>query len=331
MGRFTRFWAVAIAVVGLVPFLAAGAQAQGNGNGNGGDAAAEHARIVDFWTPARQASAAPRDLTRPDDNSKPANPNGKPGGGGGSGTGDSTGATWTGGTSVVTTTGKVFFTLGSLRYTCSGSAVDSPSGLVVLTAGHCVFDSKLGWASDWEFIPAYNGPGSAPYGTWTATSLFTTAGVAANSPDRWNDDAGFAVVGNGTSDTLKTKLGTLPTIDFSAVSNGTNVGTYDAFGYPAARPYTGNTLTYCQGPTTVGAYDGANTFSMACNMTGGSSGGPWFETFGTNPRIHGLTSYGYQSLKNVLFGPVLDGPEQTAYNAAAAASCAPNVATCTAL
>ena len=36
-----------------------------------------------------------------------------------------------------------------------------------------------------------------------------------------------------------------------------------------------NDLTYCQNPTTRDQAAGTNNYRMACNMTGGSSGGPW--------------------------------------------------------
>ena len=96
--------------------------------------------------------------------------------GGGPGTGDTggvvTGATWSGGGNVAKTTGKVYFTMDNVNYVCSGSAV---AGRVdsVFTAGHCVWDDADGFASNWMFWPAYYN-GDKPYGTWTATALFTT-------------------------------------------------------------------------------------------------------------------------------------------------------------
>ncbi len=339
----TTIVALVLALAALPALLGGSAQAQagGNGNGNGGDAAAEHRRVVDFWTADKRASAKPRDLEREAPNGKPG---GKPGGGPPTTSTPTTttapptttlptsvaGATWNGAGAVVKTTGKVFFTMGASRYTCSASAVDSGHGRLVLTAGHCVHDLTAGWASNWIFYPAYNGAPSAALGSWTATALFTTAGWA--SSEDFDDDAGFAVVSDGTATTLEAKLATngvasVPSIDFAS----TNTSTHYAFGYPAAKKYSGSTLVYCAGLVSIGRYDGADTVSMTCDMTGGSSGGPWYETFANGTGVvRSLTSYGYASLKNVLFGPVLNGPEQSAYNAAnTAPTCAVASSTCT--
>src|SRR5262245_15288965 len=127
------------AVIGLATLAttinAGGAALAAPGAAPLGAPGAEHRRIVEFWTHERRATAIPRDLSRPA-------PNARPGGGGGGGAGTVTGATWTGGGSVAVTTGKVFFTLGSSRYTCSASAVQGGGGALVLTAGHCVHDGN---------------------------------------------------------------------------------------------------------------------------------------------------------------------------------------------
>ena len=78
-----------------------------------------------------------------------------------------------------------------------------------------------------------------------------------------------------------------------------------AFGYPAAGKYHGSDLVYCNGTLRNDPY-GANTWGMACNMTGGSSGGPWIAD-STNPgategKVASLNSYGYSGL-TFMFGP----------------------------
>ncbi len=52
-----------------------------------------------------------------------------------------------------------------------------------------------------------------------------------------------------------------------------------AFGYPAAGRYKGKDLTYCAGNIFTDQYNDDQTWGMACNMTGGSSGGPWLASF----------------------------------------------------
>jgi hypothetical protein len=271
----------------------------------------EHRRIVEFWTAERRASAIPRELVRPA-------PNARPGGGGGGGSGTVTGATWTLGGSVIMTTGKVFFTVGASRYTCSASAVDSPGGNLVLSAGHCVHAGSNGaFVTNWIFYPGWNGAPHPTLGAWTATDLFTTAGWATGATS-FDDDAGFAVVTGGAGQpsleaTLSGAGGTVPGIAFSTTS-----GTSYAFGYPASKRYKGNTLTYCAGPTRE-RYDGHNTLALACDMTGGSSGGPWLQPFSngtaTTDAIISVNSYGYASVSNTMFGPMFDTAESNTYGA----------------
>ena len=70
------------------------------------------------------------------------------------------------------THGKVFFRgPDGYDYMCSGTAVASPKGDLVATAGHCLYDPREGgYASEVVFVPAYL-QGEAPYGTWRARSL----------------------------------------------------------------------------------------------------------------------------------------------------------------
>lgn len=282
-------------------------------SGQGADARSEHQRIVDYWTPARRASAIPRDMTRPSDRK------GKPGGGGG-GTGTVTGATWSRtGAQVEKTTGKVYFKMGRSNYVCSGSAVSGPVNLV-LSAGHCVWDDADLWASNWMFWPDYNNGISQTYGEWTATRLFTTAGWKSADANDWKNDAGLAVVNDGTTASLSSKLGTLPTMSTTTNYGNLTNAVYSAFGYPAAQKYKGQTLTYCQGPVQTG-YDGdLNTLSMACDMTGGSSGGPWYSQANAGGQIVSLNSYGYSGVSR-MFGPTFDGPESSMLSAASDGAC----------
>lgn len=291
------------------------------------DAGSEHARVVAYWTPQRRATAVPREVLLPA--AKPDNPGGGKGKGGGGG-GDTTdptlvtGATWRGGGDVAWTTGKVYFTLGGTRYVCSGSAVDSSQGSVVLTAGHCTYGVSEGFATNWIFYPAYDG-GPSSLGAWTATDLFTTTAWA--SSEDLDDDAGFAVVTNGTSTTLEAALAGVGAAAPAVAFDGFDLGLdYHAFGYPAAKKYKGTTLTYCAGPT-LHSYDGRDTLSLECDMTGGSSGGPWYRDFDGAHVVNSLNSYGYASLKR-MFGPVFGAAENSAFGATGAGDCPAATPTC---
>lgn len=289
--------------------------------GASADARSEHQRIVDYWTPARRASAVPRDMTRPSDRK------GKPGGGGGGTTGTVTGATWTRtGSAVEKTTGKVYFSMGRSNYVCSGSAVSGSVNLV-LSAGHCVWDDAEGFATNWMFWPGYYN-GEKPYGTWTAKQLFTTSGWKTVGGNDWKNDAGLAVVTGDPGHTWS-ELGTLPSMSTSTDYGNLGGAVYSAFGYPAAQKYKGQTLTYCQGPVQTG-YDGdPNTLSMACDMTGGSSGGPWYSQANGSGQVVSLNSYGYSGVSR-MFGPTFDSPEGSMVSAASDGGCTPTTESCVA-
>lgn len=308
-----------------------------------GDRRAEHQRIVDFWTPERVAQAIPRDFVLDPERGfipakKPDNP-GKPGGDGGTepDTGLVTGASWNGGGTVVNTTGKVLFQMGGSYYVCSASVVeDGPNDTdsVILTAAHCVYDESRGeFATNWMFVPAYdtdpaplttNGSfcGQTEYGCWTATALtvhseFVTAGG-------FNDQAvvydfAFATVGSGGHDgTALDALGT-QAISFSEIGTDpeTPIEVY-SFGYPAAKKYKGNDLTYCKGPVANPPLNGDPTYRIECDMTGGSSGGPWFSGFdlasGTGTLVS-VNSYGYRG-DSGMYGPKFNEDTQALYSAA---------------
>lgn len=208
--------------------------------------------------------------------------------------------------STVATTGKVFFTLGGVNYVCSGAATSSSNLDVVTTAGHCVNEGPGAFATNWAFVPAYAN-GSRPYGTWTARTLVTTSAWA-NQGDI-NYDGGFAV------------MNTLSGSHLTEVVGGQGIGfnlarglSYSAHGYPAAPPFTGETLQSCSGTASDDIYGGTQSQGIACNMTGGSSGGPWL-TGGTT--INSINSFGYTSVPNVMFGPYFGTQIQSAYTSAA--------------
>jgi V8-like Glu-specific endopeptidase len=304
----------------LASFIALTALAAGAASGSAGaapsergaEASAEHRRIVDYWTAERRANAIPRDIVL-DERGKPK-PYAKPGTGTSS---SSTGARWTGTGGVALTTGKVFFSVGSSNYVCSGSAVDTTHGSVVLTAGHCVHDGDGGpFVSNWAFYPGYSNGEHPTLKAWTATDLFTTV-LWAGSANGFNDDAGFAVVYRENAGTLEQALTALgaPIPTFRA--DQTWGSSYHAFGYPAAKRYSGAYLYYCAG-SVQHKYDGGDTLALPCSMTGGSSGGPWMRQYSTSttPVVNSLNSYGYNGL-TMMFGPVFGAGEQKAYDAAA--------------
>ena len=219
------------------------------------------------------------------------------------------------------------------NWICSGSVVgdgNRPGYSLVLTAGHCAIDETTGrFATNWMFIPAFD---TAPtytcsasiYGCWTAVGLavhnqFATAGSFNNQAV--TNDWALAIVGPGGksgSAQLDSTVGTYP-IGFSGVSNGNKLY---AFGYPAAGKYNGSDLVYCAGNISQDLGTGNQTWGMACDMTGGSSGGPWLSGFVPSTgagTLSSVNSYKYGSTA-FMYGPKFNSRTQATYNAALSAT-----------
>jgi len=219
------------------------------------------------------------------------------------------GGPWTGGGKVVQTTGKVFMTLDGVDYVCSGSVVPAANKSLVTTAGHCVNEGPGDFVTNFEFVPGYSN-GQAPYGEWSATAVGTTQQWAQQGD--FNYDVGFAVVAplNGTY--LTDAVGS-QNIGFNQARGQQAY----AFGYPAESPYNGETLDYASGVTGNDTVGGSDDLSLKTNLTGGCSGGPWFQGFnestGTGTQVS-VNSFGYTSQPNVLYGPYFGSVIQNTYN-----------------
>jgi hypothetical protein len=321
----------ALSLVAILPLAGGSALARGP-LADATRAAAEHARIVAYWTPARLAAATPRDYVRDSSGRYHLAPNAKPGGGGGGG--NTTGSSWPNGKGkVYTATGKVYFQMNGSGWVCSGTALgDSRASYsLVITAGHCVYDEEngngqlSGFATNWMFIPQYDSSptltcANTTLGCWTATALVVNGGFA--RAGAFNDQAthydwGLAVVGAGGKSNSQLD-GTVGTFGYQASAMSANT-VVDAFGYPAAQKYHGNDLVYCQGPIGFDALNSNSTYKLPCGMTGGSSGGPWFSGFdastGDTGTIQSLNSYGYSGQSN-MYGPMFNADTTATYNAA---------------
>jgi V8-like Glu-specific endopeptidase len=292
---------------------------------------AERARIVKYWTPARMAGATPRDFVKTKDGFVPVgrggtNPNKRPSqpddSGGTASTSVVTGAPWDGGGPALRSTGKVFFTMAGHDYVCSGATVDDGSRAgysLVLTAGHCAYDeANRAFATNWMFAPEYdtapNGCAGAPRGCFAAVALVVHAGYAtAGGFNRQaiQHDWAFAVVGTGS------KGGQLDDVAGFPVGFDAPDGERYSFGYPAGRPYSGRDLIYCSGPVISDSNYG--TWGLACDMTGGSSGGPWMRDFSPTAKagtLNSLNSYTNRKYRGYMFGPKFGTRTEDVYDRA---------------
>lgn len=219
------------------------------------------------------------------------------------------GGAWTGGGAIVRTSGRVFFTMGDRTASCSGDSITSANGSTVITAGHCV-KYQGAWHTNWVFVPAYDN-GNAPYGQWPATKTLATDQWAAS--EDMNMDVGLAVVAPLNGRKLSEVVGAQ-----GILFNGGYTKKMYSFGFPAAAPYDGTRLVYCSG-TTGKDFLLTKDHSLGCNMTGGSSGGPWLQDFdeatGLGTQVS-VNSFGYNFLPNRMFGPYFGNEAKAAYDKA---------------
>ncbi len=206
------------------------------------------------------------------------------------------------------TIGKVFFTSNGMNYVCSASVMGNNA---VWTAGHCVYDPNTGtWHSNWVFVPAYS-DGYAPYGQWYARELWALNGWIYNASFAY--DIGSAVLwANGN--TIANTVGWL-----GWMANGPRGVYITSFGYPAAYPFNGQRMAWCQDYTWQDYSFSPPTNGMGCNMTGGSSGGPWLYQYVYNSTngnyVNGVNSYKYNNDPNSMYSPYFGDGAINLYNA----------------
>ena len=230
----------------------------------------------------------------------------------------STAQRWTGSRFSVPakTSGKVFFVADDgLNYSCSGSTVNSGGRNLVYTAGHCVHGggSSRQWfpASKWAFVPSYDGTSSnpRPYGTWTASQLWSLTGWTQNGDRRY--DIGVAVMRTNSSGSHIVNVVGGQGIEW----NYPLVQYVYQFGYPQRPPFDGATLQYCTGTT----YNDGGNEGINCNMTEGASGGPWLDDFnGSMGWLDSVNSWVFWNANGVRYkwnGPYFGEATHSLFNA----------------
>ncbi|WP_283134271.1 trypsin-like serine peptidase [Rhizohabitans arisaemae] len=280
------------------PPAPAGSADRGVAAGAPGDVVEHAARRADpgYWTPERMARALPVDLLDGavgallPRSAEPQRAAAAPSAVGGS--------RWLGDGQVARTTGRVFLTMDRTDFVCSASTVRSANRDLVVTAGHCVKNGTGSWADNWLFVPGYSS-GRGPYGSFTARRMF----VAAPWSKRGDDSFDVAMVALNTSDGrhVADVVGAQQ-IAFNPVRGGQTYG----FGFPADPPYGGDHLVYCSGQVRPDPHRQTTDQGLRCDMTAGSSGGPWLSAFdpatgaGT---ITSVSSFKYSDDLGTMYGP----------------------------
>jgi V8-like Glu-specific endopeptidase len=199
------------------------------------------------------------------------------------------------------TNGRIFGKFQGIgQYSCSATVVASKSQSVIMTAGHCVFDSQAGFASKVVFVPAYH-DGDRPFGIWQATNEVIAKGYfKILNP---NNDYAALRVKSASGD-----VGAVVGEEGLAYSQPRGQ-TFQVIGYPFNLGKTEkmwNCLTEFAGVDNHDHFPGKPDSGVGCDMTEGASGGGWtiFDAQGV-PFLNSVTSYGYPQLKKVIFGPYL--------------------------
>ncbi|MCX4638460.1 peptidase [Streptomyces sp. RPA4-5] len=208
--------------------------------------AKERQEALAYWTPARiKAVGKSVDLG-------PTGPKAKP---------------WRG--TALKTVGRLFFVNANGADTwCTATAVKSANRSAVMTAAHCVRrgSSPFNTHIEMVFVPAYS-KGKMPYGAFAVRTAVT--------PRAWEndstDDLSTLVVDADKSGRKLTDVVGGQDIAFNRPVGGT----ISAFGYSATRPQLGEELLHCVGT----AKEKSGVQAIPCDMSGGSSGGPWLADF----------------------------------------------------
>ncbi|MFF8659358.1 trypsin-like serine peptidase [Streptomyces huasconensis] len=208
--------------------------------------AAERRDALAYWTPARMKAVGKSvDLG-------PTGPKAKP---------------WRG--TPLKTIGRLFFVNANGADTwCTATAVKSANRSAVMTAAHCVRrgSSPYNTNSSMVFVPGYH-KGRKPHGVFAVRQALT--------PRTWQtdstDDMSALVV-----DADKNGRKLTDVVGGQAVAFHRPVGDkVSAFGYSATRPQLGEELLRCVGT----AKKTSGLQAIPCDMSGGSSGGPWLADF----------------------------------------------------
>ncbi len=182
---------------------------------------------------------------------------------------------------------------------CTASVVGSRSGRIAITAAHCVYIPPVidrmpgidagrdpGWVEGPTFVPARSGD-EAPYGVWTVERVWVDrAWQRAAAPEV---DVAFLQLSDSPAGTADEVLGALGIQFTDAAAAGGSGPTVDVLGYPTAPPFDGTTVQGCRGASTDARF--ADVLETSCELTAGSSGGPWIVPDDGWWSVRAVTSY----------------------------------------
>ncbi len=199
--------------------------------------------------------------------------------------------------------GRVFLRQAGERAFCSGTAINSPTRQLVLTAGHCVATGPRRngpniMSNYMEFVPAYTG-GLAPFGAFVAKrgKIFALKPWKKHgNPDF--DMGAFLTHPNAEGVNVADAVGGGATI----VTNLPRRQSFQTFGYPGeTTEMQGCRSAYIGDDTLTYSYPGPPTQAIGCRWAPGASGGGWL--IGDGNEINGITTYLHYNNKSRTYGP----------------------------
>ena len=297
----TRAAAALAAICAALSLLAASAApATATSSATTASERAEIARVERYWTPARMRSARPLELSLDAAGEShlqlgPAQPV--------SGASASWAEVQTPDELPYAVNGRVFLRQAGERAFCSGTAINSPSRQLVLTAGHCVATGPRrngpNVMSDYmEFVPAYTG-GLAPFGAFVAKRGKIFALKPWKKQSNPNFDMGaFLTSPNAEGVNVADAVGGGATI----VTNLPRQQQFQTFGYPGeTREMQGCRSGYIGDDALTYPFPGPPTQAIGCRWAPGASGGGWL--IGDGSEINGITTYLHYDNRSRTYGP----------------------------
>jgi V8-like Glu-specific endopeptidase len=185
-------------------------------------------------------------------------------------------AFWT--TYPYSTVGKLYFTDGYSLYSCTATLIGE---WTLVTAAHCAYNTDYNfWYYNWQFVPA-EVDGYEPWGYWSGYSATVlTKYVSAKK----------------ATSAMRYDVAVIETYGTPGLTAGWSGWSYNfsakqeihAIGYPSN--ITGGYYTYiCAAESYQKSSD---VLAMGCDMTYGSSGGPWYLWFMPYQDSYPYTAYG---------------------------------------
>ena len=220
--------------------------------------------------------------------------------------------------------GRILFVMEGSYYVCSGTVIsDSATGRsLILTAAHCIYDdvNKI-FATNVLFIPNQDQTTANssdtdctndPIGCWTPKLAVVDAKWTTGTiPDNLDWDHGYYIVDDENShSTGLNYVSDILDVAVPALPVSQSKPDLDSYTHALGYSYSFDpSFRYCaMSLSQINAIEGIEWWLDSCDLSGGSSGGPWVlpldESTGRGPIIS-VNSWGYTT-RSGMAGPRLD-------------------------